>query len=864
MANPGMFGFDRREETGDPNAQHNIPPAAQVAVGGVQAPRPVNTQYVSQSAQELAAALGEVGGAVSETFAQQREKWRLDGQLQAAQGKTQEQIKQAGNFYTLQGAQMYDAQTALQEFQQEALSQIENKDHEIDPTTYRENLSAKFAAVSDKLGSNSFIRAFASEQAASILPRIITAQTAAHNTFAQKKLKDAYTLNLTTSSGAIDPNNPHEGQAELEEKYEPGFSGLSESDEKDAWVASAVLALSQGRTQNYDALGGPEGWKARGLDANQVSQLQNAYSAYNQQRKVDFANEFSDAQANIVSKASINPDPVAAGKEAQALIDLSRKNPSWAGYVAAQTNAAAISAILDQRNPLDNPAQSNIRTQNIMQPEIFKRIGDAYSAIQQGTLKGDQETGVVMEIAKAAGVSEQDIYGAFDAFKQTDNRLAIDTVAKVKGKVQSALDANTKLMTGAQAFATETLAQLSSGDQADAIAAQWQIEIGKAEAAGQPGVQTAEARIIPALARMDIVDPAYSKTLTAAFNGAKLENGKIDANTVMAYDTLIRMKGYGLSDYQLMQYLGGENSHAAKLWAQANDFDLGDMDTASALTSAKLLLDRKVDVSMFSEKVEKERIEDLATELVSDKAGWLTRWESYGLRGIFTSDVYQEELERAAKDPSFLGELQKRSEIFKVHNPTMTAEAASRMAKNSIAGRTTYVAGQLIIGGKNSSVPQDMGLSDENPMAPNMAVMLWMRDHGPTAFGAAFNEFKVVGDDPEKSWVGNWTYGMIGQLSDSIDKSVRGAPQFKTWYDADRKNFVFSLYADQTENAPLSSTVIVPAKEIGGYFQAQMKKKGLDDSKFWDDVGTKWFNTGIKQDPIPMPTNVGENPTLLK
>ena len=39
MAEPGIYGFERRQETADANAGAAVPPAAQINVGGVQTPR---------------------------------------------------------------------------------------------------------------------------------------------------------------------------------------------------------------------------------------------------------------------------------------------------------------------------------------------------------------------------------------------------------------------------------------------------------------------------------------------------------------------------------------------------------------------------------------------------------------------------------------------------------------------------------------------------------------------------------------------------------------------------------------------------------------------------------------------------------
>ena len=145
MAQVGTYGLERRQETEDANAGARVPPAAQINVGGVRTPAVGDFSRMTTATSELARSLGNFEGTVSEVFAQQRQDWRIEGQLAAAQGKTEEQIAAEGNFFTAQGAKVFNAQTAFQDWASEAMANIDYQDHQEDPTKYRERLTKQFS-----------------------------------------------------------------------------------------------------------------------------------------------------------------------------------------------------------------------------------------------------------------------------------------------------------------------------------------------------------------------------------------------------------------------------------------------------------------------------------------------------------------------------------------------------------------------------------------------------------------------------------------------------------------------------------------------------------------------------------------------
>lgn len=873
MAQVGTYGLERRQETEDANAGARVPPAAQINVGGVRTPAVGDFSRMTTATSELARSLGSFEATVGDVFAQQRQDWRIEGQLAAAQGKTEEEIAAEGNFFTAQGAKVFNAQTAFQDWASEAMANIDYQDHQEDPTAYRERLTKQFSDMSGKLSGDKLVQKFASDQASAILPKLIAAQTVAHNKFNRDNLRTAFTNNLVSSAGMIGPDTPGQDMLELKEKLDPGMSVLPINEHNLAVSAAVATELTNGSSHLYDAIGGRDGMASMGFTPDAISGVEQTYRAFQQKQQLDFNNAQQERQKDILNKAYDSKDINYAGNLVNEYLKDNRGTPQWARFVAGSTDRATIGLALDKLHPEDTGAQSTARLDRMMGvfDELTALYADTATGTANGTAKTEAFTGRAQALAAKTGLPQQDIEQMMAVFGETDNRIGIDLTTSVRKTVSSELEAAHKLNTGLTAWATGTLKSLPEGQQQEIIAAKWAEEFQKGQAAiasGQGGDKTAnqiaEANIIPHLAAMGIVDKGMKDSINNSFVASVIDpkTNVISQNAISAYDTLRRFQQeYGLTPAQIDGYIDG---YGSKLYHQAMALDIGDMDSATALTAAKNLIDRPEDISMFQEKIDNDKVKDAAREIVGGwwgvggVAGMINRFNSQGFRGL--SMTLREEVMRAGEGPEFLAAIRAEAMLQKATNPSMTPEGALRKATATIQNRSTFISGTMVTtrpGAK--TVPQAMGLDSYDNFTPNAAVMLYMREHGKELFGSAWDASHIW-DGKAESWYltdGGSGETVGGNIMTNIQKSDilgRGAPQFRTRYDSDSGTFIFELYADNTMQATIPSGKFVSAKEIGDAYRKAERDSGLKGAAFWNDVMKSAYKAAPKALPfVPTP-----------
>lgn len=669
---------------------------------------------------------------------------------------------------------------------------------------------------------------------------------------------------MVSSAGMLNPNTPGQSLAELQEKLAPGMSGLPVNEENLAVSAAVATELSRGTSHLYEAVGGVDGMAGRGFSADAISGVEQAYRRFQQKQDQDFGNAQKVAQQNILDEAEVSQDARYAGGKVNEYLKANRGTQQWAKFVARSTDRATLALTLDKLYPQATGAQSEARIDRLMGSfdELTQLYADRSVAAFNGG-PGTKElntefTGRAMALAKKTGLSQQDIEQVLNTFSEQDNRIGINLTTAVKAKVQSALDADTKLMTGLNAWSTGTMGQqLSDTDQQKIIAVKWQQEqlaaqavIASGQGGGKTANQIAEANIIPQLAAMNIVDKGMKDSISSSFKASVVDpkTHVISQNAISAYDTLRRFQQeYGLTPAQIDGYVDG---YGSKLYYQALALDIGDMDSATALTAAKNLIDRPEDISQFQEKIDNDAVRDAADEVVGGfwgfggMAGSFTRFNSQGLSGI--SMTLKSELDRAAADPVFLSGIKAEAMIQKSLNPQMSPEAALKKAQATIQNRSTFVGGSIVTTRPGSkTLPQAMGLDQYDSFTPNAAVMLYLREHGKELFGSAWDERHYWdGFSNDETIAGN----VVANLGAS-DTFGTGAKQFRTTYDSDSGTFIFELYADNTMQATIPSGKFVSAKAIGDAYRKAEDASNLKGAEFWANTMKTVYEVAPKVAP---------------
>ncbi len=205
-------GFDRRDETQDPNASPSAAPVQSnpLPMGQVLAPRNSSFNGVGKGEEDLASILSQAGPLLQNYVDAKKPEWRMDGMLAQQQGKTLDEIQKSGNMYTVQGFQGMAATTALQDIYTAKIVGLENGDNQTDPTEYRKGLASTFAKMSENV-TDPYVKQLVVSHADDMLPKLLQQQMLSNAKWKQEQTfnnfvaQAASTADYAKTPGA-DPN----------------------------------------------------------------------------------------------------------------------------------------------------------------------------------------------------------------------------------------------------------------------------------------------------------------------------------------------------------------------------------------------------------------------------------------------------------------------------------------------------------------------------------------------------------------------------------------------------------------------------------------------------------------------------------
>lgn len=878
MPDKTLFGNERREEVQDPNAGPNVAPAVQVPVGGVSTPRGVDVSRVGSDLGEISQAMGEFGGHVANYFDSLKEQWRLEGQLDYTQGKTLNDLHSEGNLYTTQGWQAMQARTDMGNWYQTKMSDIASMDHQQDPTAYKDGLMKNYAEVSKNAPTDPYVRKMMGGLAQQYFPALVESQTKAHNEWNRKNSVTSYTNMAVQQASQVDGNNPGSTVAAVSKMFEPGASGLSKDDEEEGQANALTLGFQQGNDTVWQALGGIDGLKQRGWSAEHLSAAATNYDHFNQTADADMARSVQSQLDTVVSKAQLDGNIPGAQKNLDAIFSTLKSNPRWIASTARQTPLASIAQQLQQYHPDWTQAQYNAALAAFSNPAVMNVAAQAWGQSQNGQFATPEAgTAAIQAVAKAANIAEQDVPLVFKAFKQNQDQWALDAAAKVQGALSKQIEESNKQLARQNALKGGTMFQLSSGDQQTAIGelrstaySEWQAKNAAGQANGETAEQYVERQVFPMLAKQNITEDVTKSTITSAFSRDVLEpDGKVNQRAMQAYDLLIRMArplddpkgGYGLTPSQVDAYLGNEDSK--NLYHMIKTFDIGDMDTATAIRAATNQLNKKQtqgeEVSFLKKTIGEGEINKMIAEQAKATAGWgnVNMGPSFGFsqntpggqiaHSLFAGDdIWQRELDRAMQDSNLKQAIYNRATIETAVNPNLSSEAAVRKAASQVMGRSEFVLGTFVQSGELSTIREDMGIQTPVQNAVHTAAVAYLLANGnkPVEDGGFGPKWNRVKPDPANKGImqsiGNFfsSDGLRAPLdAPGIDAiTSRGVPDMVVHYDPQQKMFYFNQYDDQSMDSPGTETMHVSAKDLGDFYKKN--ESAIKSGAFMQSINT--------------------------
>lgn len=266
MANDmqGQFGSATREVTNDPlSPKLGIFDAPrQIAGGGAGGVASQDTSHLGDSQRAISKLLGDGSNILDSYLEKKKDQWELDGKMAYAQGKTEDEIRATGNQYSLGGFMSMNVQTSANSFYQDSLDKIDQQDKTIDPSQYRAQLGKAYSDLSSSVSSSNdpFVKQLLANSASETMPKLVEAQTKAHNTWKENETFNGYTNLLYSEATKTDPTSPTNGDSldHLRELLHPEVSTLSPERHRDAVTAALKRSLESGDNRLQQAIAGTD------------------------------------------------------------------------------------------------------------------------------------------------------------------------------------------------------------------------------------------------------------------------------------------------------------------------------------------------------------------------------------------------------------------------------------------------------------------------------------------------------------------------------------------------------------------------------------------------------------------------------
>lgn len=270
----GMYGDAVRQATSNPAQGIQRPNPTQVQVGNIQTPGNIDLSSVRESQAVVNKLLGNASDVFNQYVQSKTSEWELDGRMAFAQGKTEDEIRQSGNAYTLAGYQATKVQSAADQFYQNEMNFITNGGGaQLPPDQYRARLNQAFASLNQNVNpQDTFTKGLLDQQAKELFPRLVEQHTGANNTWLHVNTMNETQNNLAqlSSQTGITPE-------EVKARTEALLTNIPNPEDRKAIISGALHdSLSQGNDTFAKAvLGSPTGTPKDMANKNAVGIIMN-------------------------------------------------------------------------------------------------------------------------------------------------------------------------------------------------------------------------------------------------------------------------------------------------------------------------------------------------------------------------------------------------------------------------------------------------------------------------------------------------------------------------------------------------------------------------------------------------------------
>jgi hypothetical protein len=743
-------------------------------------------------------------------------------------------------------------------------------------------------------GKDPFTRNLMGSMASDIFPKLVAQQVKSNNTFKEQQTFDSYKGMLVSEANKFDPSDlKGENKAKtIAEIMAPEVSGLSAARHNQAISESIEMGLKVNDPTLFNAFGVTEKEKIATLDGTQgipkgglayVMATESAgqelgadgkilqgpmtkYGTAKGSMQVLDSTTTSPGYGVTPAKSDTSEERARVGRDYLAAMTANYGGDFRKGLAAYHAGPGNVDTAIQAAGPNgDWLSQLGPKTQayvNGFKPdENTPRNSDAYvnrAATMVTLLKAGFKPAQVESIQKSFDDYQTRKVNEFDK-ERTLVEQSISTMARTEGNLPKVLDAigekvkvygakwgdreadkarvgvtefakeEAKLIPVRNAIATHSIAILKAEQQEQAI------DMEKARISETikndpsiPNDKKPEAiRQLSSqmLIENNVIDHKWKRGINAALTGNIMnKDGTVKPESLQAYSDIHLFASKANPAYA-DKYL----DDAKDIVAMAQSYDADGYSTPQALVIAHEQLNRAQQGTGFVPKLDTEKLKEAASaEIDRLDAGFF----SPILKGQAADfmDIRDDEIQRAKASPIIQSLMLDYATRAALLNPNLNPVAAVNKARMELSGRMELVMGNPVVGGKQSSIREDMGMeSDTSTNAVGKAMLVFLHDKGEKRWGAGFNKFQYGGNDPNPiTGVGSfvdhiktWFTGLPSASAQSIEDKFRGVPDALIQYDASSKLWIIDPWANKERTLTKGDPWYVPADVVGAYYIAR-------------------------------------------
>jgi muramidase (phage lysozyme) len=193
-----VLGLDRREVVQDPNKGTKAE-MQQAPLPAIMRPQPSSFNEVGKTGWEDA--ISSASKLIENYQQKKQDEDLVNGKMWMAQGKSEKELYDTGNRFTIAGYEMIKSHTAMEVFNQQMQQDIIDHAHTQDPDTFRAGLSSKFSEIADKFkSSDPLVKDALLSQVEQVFPSLVAMQVKANNMYRKEQHVNSFENALSVAA----------------------------------------------------------------------------------------------------------------------------------------------------------------------------------------------------------------------------------------------------------------------------------------------------------------------------------------------------------------------------------------------------------------------------------------------------------------------------------------------------------------------------------------------------------------------------------------------------------------------------------------------------------------------------------------